>query len=102
MLVLTRRVNESVVINGNITVTLLGIEGDKVKLGIAAPREVSIFRKELYDGIQAQGKQQEQLAEGAETQPSNAPRDLMVSQAPPEEEKGVPAKPAGPDPEKQA
>jgi carbon storage regulator len=100
MLVLTRRVNESVVINGNITVTLLGIEGDKVKLGIAAPREVSIFRKELYDGIQAQEKLQDKLVEGSEPDTFKALRDLLISQAPPEEDKDSPARPDDPNPKK--
>lgn len=80
MLVLTRRVNESIVINGNIVVTLLEIEGDKVKIGIAAPREVAIFRKELHDGIQAQEKLQSKLAEGSEPESFKALRDLLISQ----------------------
>jgi carbon storage regulator len=93
MLVLTRRVNESIVIDGNITVTLLGIEGDKVKLGIAAPRSVAVFRKELQEGIQAQEQLQSKLA-----QESNVPetfkalRDLLASQAPEEEEENPPDK----------
>ena len=81
MLVLTRRINESIVIDGNITVTLLGIEGDKVKLGIAAPRSISVFRKELQEGIQAQEKLQSKLAEGAEPDTFKALRDLFASQA---------------------
>ncbi len=48
MLVLTRQPGESVVIGDNITVTVISIEGDRVKLGITAPREVSIYREELY------------------------------------------------------
>jgi carbon storage regulator len=85
MLVLTRKVNESIIINGNITVTLLEIEGDKVKIGIAAPREVAIFRKELHDGIQAQEKLQARLAEGSEPDSFKALRDLLISQPPDEE-----------------
>jgi carbon storage regulator len=85
MLVLTRRINESIVIDGNITVTLLGIEGDKVKLGIAAPRSIAIFRKELQDGIQAQELLQSKLAEGAEPDTFKALRDLLASQAPDDE-----------------
>ena len=49
MLVLTRRTEESVVIGGNIVITVLGVEGEKVKLGIDAPREVTILRSELMD-----------------------------------------------------
>jgi carbon storage regulator len=90
MLVLTRRINESIVIDGNITVTLLGIEGDKVKLGIAAPRSISVFRKELQEGIQAQEKLQSKLAEGAEPDTFKALRDMLAAQ-PPEEPAAPPA-----------
>lgn len=48
MLVLTRQPGESVVIGEDIEVTIISIEGDRVKLGIAAPKEVSIYREELY------------------------------------------------------
>ena len=47
MLVLSRRTNESIIINGNITVTVLEIRGDHIRLGIDAPRSVPIFRQEL-------------------------------------------------------
>jgi carbon storage regulator len=56
MLVLTRRIEESLVINDNIIVTVLAVEGDKVKLGIAAPREVTILRMELWQAMQDQGQ----------------------------------------------
>lgn len=100
MLVLTRRVNESVIIDGNIAVTVLAIEGDKVKLGIAAPREVSIFRKELYDGIQAQEKLQGKLAEGSEPDTFKALRDLLISQAPDEDKDAPSSEPPKLDEEK--
>jgi carbon storage regulator len=48
VLVLTRQPGESVVIGENITVTIICIEGDRIKLGITAPEEVSIYREELY------------------------------------------------------
>jgi len=47
MLVLSRKQDESFIINGNIEVVITGIQGNKVSLGIAAPSDVSIFRKEL-------------------------------------------------------
>jgi carbon storage regulator len=49
MLVLSRKIEESVIIDGTIVVTVLGIEGDRVKLGILAPPEVTILRQEVRD-----------------------------------------------------
>ena len=51
MLVLTRKLEESLVINEKIIVTVLGVEGDRVKLGIEAPKHIKIHRKEIYDAI---------------------------------------------------
>jgi carbon storage regulator len=48
MLVLSRRTNESIIINGNITITVLEIRGDHTRLGIDAPREISIHREEIH------------------------------------------------------
>jgi carbon storage regulator len=48
MLVLSRKLNEAVVINENVRVTILGIKGDRVRLGIEAPRDVSVDRGEVY------------------------------------------------------
>ena len=48
MLVLSRRSNESIVINGNITVTVLEIRGDHVRIGIDAPREITVHREEIH------------------------------------------------------
>ena len=55
MLALTRKKGESLVINNNIEVTILEIRGDQIKLGISAPRDVSIYRKEVYLQIQEEG-----------------------------------------------
>ena len=52
MLVLSRKKNESIVINNDITVTVVEIRGDKVRLGIVAPKEVPVHRQEVYDAIQ--------------------------------------------------
>ena len=48
MLALTRKKNEAIIIDGNIEVKVLEITGDKVKLGISAPREIDIYREEVY------------------------------------------------------
>jgi carbon storage regulator len=65
MLVLSRKKNESIVINNDITVTVVEIRGDKVRLGIVAPKEVPVHRQEVYEAIH--GK-----APGAEPSPTNA------------------------------
>jgi carbon storage regulator len=51
MLVLSRKKNESIVINDNITVVVVEIRGDKVRLGIEAPKEVPVHRREVYEAI---------------------------------------------------
>lgn len=53
MLVLSRKINESILIGGQVEVVVLGVEGDTIKLGIKAPKQVDIYRKELYEAIQA-------------------------------------------------
>lgn len=54
MLVLSRKEDESIIINDNIEIKVVGIKQDQVKIGIVAPRDVKIFRKEIYDLIQAE------------------------------------------------
>ena len=51
MLVLSRKKNESIVINDEITIVVVEIRGDKVRLGIEAPKEVPVHRREVYDAI---------------------------------------------------
>jgi len=51
MLVLTRRINESIVINDDVSVLVVEIRGDRVRLGIEAPKDVVVHRKEIYDVI---------------------------------------------------
>ena len=56
MLALSRKKGEALIINNNIEVTILEIKGDQVKLGISAPKEVPIYRKEVYVQIQEANK----------------------------------------------
>lgn len=54
MLVLSRKKDESIIINDDIVITVVEIRGDKVRLGIQAPREIPIHRSEVYDAIAAE------------------------------------------------
>ena len=56
MLVLSRRTNETIQIGDEIFITVLGVEGDKVKIGISAPREVTILRGEIVEALKSQEK----------------------------------------------
>jgi carbon storage regulator len=56
MLVLSRKKNESIIINDDITVTVIEIRGDKVRLGIEAPKDVTVHRREVYEAIQNQNQ----------------------------------------------
>ena len=57
MLALTRKKGESLVVNNNIEITVLEIRGDQIKIGIQAPKEVPIYRKEVYVQIQKENEE---------------------------------------------
>ncbi len=65
MLVLSRQKDESIMIGDDVEITIVDVRGDKVRLGINAPREISVHRKEVYEAIQRE------KAEKAKTEPSN-------------------------------
>jgi carbon storage regulator len=71
MLILSRKINECIVIDGHIVVKILRIDRDTVKLGIQAPAELPVHRQEIYDAIQ-RGKQQspQNVAAGAGSPPA--------------------------------
>ena len=58
MLVLTRQRGERIMVDDNIIITIIEVRGDRVRIGIEAPRDVSVHREEIYDAIQ-QGKRRE-------------------------------------------
>jgi carbon storage regulator len=67
MLILTRRINEKIVIGDNVTVTVLGVKGNQIRIGIEAPRDVPVHREEIYQRIlkeRAEGTCERFAAEG--------------------------------------
>lgn len=68
MLVLSRKKNESIVIDGNIVVTVVEVRGDKVRLGIEAPREVPIHRSEVFAAIQSEREKEQTPGTPEETE----------------------------------
>lgn len=56
MLALTRKSGQSIIIGGQIEILIVEIKGDQVRLGIRAPKDISVFRKEIYETIQAENK----------------------------------------------
>ena len=56
MLALTRKKGEALMVNNNVEITILEVRGDQVKVGISAPKEVPIYRKEVYLQIQAENQ----------------------------------------------
>lgn len=57
MLVLSRKKGESIMIGDDIEITVVGVEGDTIRLGIKAPREISVHRKEIYESIKESNKE---------------------------------------------
>jgi carbon storage regulator len=66
MLILTRRVGETVMIGNDITVTVLGVKGNQVRVGVNAPKEVAVHREEIYERIK---REEQQAAGGAAKRP---------------------------------
>ncbi|BBB25126.1 MULTISPECIES: carbon storage regulator CsrA [Amphritea] len=57
MLILTRRVGETLMVGDDVTVTVLGVKGNQVRIGVNAPKDVSVHREEIYQRIQKEKEQ---------------------------------------------
>ena len=93
MLVISRKINESITIGDNIVVTVLAVEGDRIKIGIEAPRELIILRQEIFQAVQEQSKIQEMMAEESKPEALEQLRKLLVSET---EEKEIEAESESP------
>lgn len=75
MLVLSRQRDESIIIGDNIVITIVDVRGDKVRLGIEAPREVSVHRREVYEAIQRENREASKIQLDDARQIGRAPGD---------------------------
>jgi carbon storage regulator len=82
LLVLSRKKNEQIVINNDITIVVVEIRGDKVRLGVEAPKEVPVHRREVYAAIKRNEAEQ---AANSEADPAPEVVAAEVAEAPPDE-----------------
>ena len=76
MLILTRRVGESVVIGEDVTVTVLGVKGNQVRIGINAPKHVTVHREEIFERIKSGGARPSDAGSPAD-EPDTTPRETL-------------------------
>ncbi|MBE5910616.1 carbon storage regulator CsrA [Pseudobutyrivibrio sp.] len=77
MLALTRKTGDAIMINNNIEITVLEVRGDQVKIGISAPKEVSIYRKEVYLEIQKENEAAQEAAQSISLDDIEALKNLL-------------------------
>lgn len=83
MLILTRRVGETIRINNDIAVTILGVKGMQTRVGVEAPADVSVHRQEIFERIRAQGDHLPSTAPNSEAVAAPVdPRDLFIAANP--------------------
>jgi carbon storage regulator len=75
MLILTRRIGESIIIGDDITITVLGVKGNQVRLGVNAPKTVSVHREEIYRRIQQEQTTNSSEPLVIETNSTEEPKD---------------------------
>ena len=66
MLILTRRIGETLMVGDDVTITVLGVKGNQVRIGVNAPKDVAVHREEIYERIQS-----EKAGNGTENEPSD-------------------------------
>ena len=74
MLVLSRQRDESIIIGDNVVVTVVDVRGDKVRLGIDAPVEIPVHRREVYEAIQRENRRASEISASQARQAGDAPK----------------------------
>ena len=79
MLILTRRVGETLMIGDQVTVTVLGVKGNQVRIGVNAPKEVAVHREEIYERIKLEQQGAQKTAANDTEEPSNTAHETAAN-----------------------